>query len=247
MSARAAGERTGRAVVTGAASGIGAAVARRLAADGMDVLGIDRRPCPGIDHRVADLGDLDRVTALPEELDDERPTDVFVSCAGMFEGQASADLDFATYERTLRVNLHAPVYLMGRLAARMAGRGYGRIVAITSIHVRMSEPTALAYDVGKGGLDAAVRTVAIENADRNVLVNAVAPGFVRTGMSIVNGEDELESAWFKDHYLATGRLPMRRAAEPDEVATAVSHLVSGENTYVTGASLTVDGGLSARF
>lgn len=239
--------RGGRAVVTGAASGIGAGVARALADAGMDVLGVDRRPCPGFDHIQVDLSDLDRVMALVAKIDDEVPTDVFVSCAGIFEGQLSADLDFETYERTLRVNLHAPVYLMSKLADRMAGRGYGRIVAITSIHTRFSEPSALAYDVGKGGLDAAVRTVAIENATSGVLVNAVSPGFIRTGMSMINGENELESPWFRDHYIDNGRLPMQRAAEPAEVASAVAYLVSPANTYVTGASLTVDGGLLARF
>lgn len=237
----------GRAVVTGAASGIGAGVARTLVDAGMDVLGVDRNPCPDIDHIQVDLSDLDRVTALVSEVDDEVPTEVFVSCAGMFEGQLAADFDLETYERTLRVNLHAPVYLMSKLADRMAGRGYGRIVAITSIHTRFSEPTALAYDVGKGGLDAAVRTIAIENAVKGVLVNAVSPGFIRTGMSVIDGENELESPWFKDHYLENGRLPMQRAAEPSEVASAVAYLVSPGNTYVTGASLTVDGGLLARF
>ncbi|MFF2655554.1 SDR family NAD(P)-dependent oxidoreductase [Streptomyces sp. NPDC058045] len=236
-----------KAVVTGAASGIGAAVARRLSADGMDVLGIDRHPCADLPHRVVDLSDRSQVIALASDLDRETAPDVFVNCAGIFEGELSADLDFTNYERTLSVNLHAPVYLMSKLAAGMAARGYGRIVAITSIHVRMSEPTALAYDVGKGGLDAAVRTIAIENADRGVLVNAVAPGFVRTGLSIINGENELESDWFRESFLANGRLPVRRAAEPGEIATTVSHLVSDDNTYLTGESITVDGGLSARF
>ena len=136
---------------------------------------------------------------------------------------------------------------MSGFAARMAQRGYGRIVAITSVHVRFSEPTALAYDVGKGGLDAAVRTIAIEHAAAGVLVNAVAPGFVHTGMSIINGVDETETQWFQDSFIKNGRLSMGRVAQPAEIASAVRYLVSDENTYITGTSLTVDGGLSARF
>jgi 3-oxoacyl-[acyl-carrier protein] reductase len=78
-------------------------------------------------------------------------------------------------------------------------------------------------------------------------VNDVAPGFVRTRMSIVNGVDELDSDWFRDVYQEYGKLPLRRAAEPAEIAAAVSYLLSPANTYVTGTSVRVDGGLSATF
>ena len=238
---------TRRAVVTGAASGIGAAVAAELAGAGYTVVGLDKDPCTVVDGVIVDVSDLPRLDALIDELDSAAPVDVLVSCAGIFEGQLTADLTTEAYERTLRINLHAPVLLMSRLATRMARRGYGRIVAVTSIHARFSEPTALAYDVAKAGLEAATRTVAIEHADAGVLVNALAPGFVKTAMSIVDGEDELESPWFTDHYLGTGRLPLRRAAEPAEVATAVAYLVDERNTYLTGSTVTVDGGLGARF
>jgi NAD(P)-dependent dehydrogenase (short-subunit alcohol dehydrogenase family) len=80
-----------------------------------------------------------------------------------------------------------------------------------------------------------------------VLVNAVAPGFVATRMSVVDGVDELDSEWFRDIYVDRERLPLRRAAQPSEVAETVTWLASDANTYVTGQVLTVDGGLSARF
>lgn len=236
-----------RAVVTGAASGIGAAVAAELAAAGYAVLGLDKDPCTVVEGIVTDLSDLPRLDTLVAEIEAAGAVDVLVSCAGIFEGQLTDDFTTEAYERTLRVNLHAPVLLMSRFAARMARRGYGRIVAVTSIHARVSEPTALAYDVGKAGLEAATRTVAIEHANSGVLVNALAPGFVNTAMSVVNGENELDSPWFTDHYLATGRLPIRRAAEPAEIASAVSYLVGEHNTYLTGSTVTVDGGLCARF
>lgn len=235
------------AVVTGAASGIGRAVALTLAEKDMKVTGLDRHPCPDVAHRQVDLADLDATAALAAELDDEAPVDVFVSCAGIFEGQLAADLRLDAYQRTLAINLHAPVLLMSAFAARMAARGHGRIVAVTSVHVRFSEPTAMAYDVGKGGLDAAVRTIAVEHATDGVLVNAVAPGFVKTGMSIVDGVDETETPWFEESFIKTGRLAIGRVAHPNEIASAISYLVSDENTYITGTSLTVDGGLSARF
>src|SRR5438270_751220 len=77
-----------------------------------------------------------------------------------------------------------------------------------------------------------------------VLVNSVAPGFVRTRMSVVDGQDELETDWFRSGYAESGRLPVRRPAEPDEIAGVVSFLVSQDNTYVNGARIVVDGGLT---
>lgn len=129
----------------------------------------------------------------------------------------------------------------------MVSQSYGRIVNLTSIHGKLSEPTSTAYDVSKAGLEAATRTVALELAEHDVLVNAVAPGFVSTRMSIVNGQDELESEWFKDIYIKNKRLPIARAALPGEIAQVIAWLASRSNTYMTGQTLTVDGGLSARF
>jgi NAD(P)-dependent dehydrogenase (short-subunit alcohol dehydrogenase family) len=80
-----------------------------------------------------------------------------------------------------------------------------------------------------------------------VLVNSLAPGFVRTRMSVVNGVDELDGDWFKDNYVESGRLPVRRAAEPSEIAAVVSFLVSEDNTYTNGARIVVDGGLTVTF
>lgn len=238
-----------RAVVTGAASGIGAALAGHLARSGLSVIGLDKDPCTagGVQGIQCDLSDLAATDRLISDLETERPVDVLVSCAGIFQEQYAADLTLADYHRTLNVNLHAPVLLMSRCAAQMAARGWGRIVAITSIHARFSEPGALAYDVAKGGLEAATRTLAIEHAADGVLVNAVAPGYVDTAMSVIDGHNELDSQPFQEQYLHTGRLPARRAAQPDELAAAVAHLVSDANTYQTGSTVTIDGGLCARF
>jgi 3-oxoacyl-[acyl-carrier protein] reductase len=136
---------------------------------------------------------------------------------------------------------------MKHVGKRMVAQSYGRIVNLTSIHGKLSEPTSTAYDISKAGLEAATRTVALEFAEHGVLVNAVAPGFVATRMSIVNGQDELESDWFKDIYIKNKRLPIARPAFPVEIAQVIAWLASHSNTYMTGQTLTVDGGLSARF
>ena len=129
----------------------------------------------------------------------------------------------------------------------MATHGGGRIVNVTSIHAANSERGSIAYDAAKAGLEAATRTLAIELGDRGVLVNSLAPGFVRTRMSMRDGEDELASEWFRQSYGEGHHLPLRRAAEPAEVAAAASFLVSEDNTYTTGARLVCDGGLTITF
>jgi NAD(P)-dependent dehydrogenase (short-subunit alcohol dehydrogenase family) len=173
--------------------------------------------------------------------------DVLVNNAGIFRAARAVDLELESYNEVLAVNLHAPVFLASRAARGMAARGYGRIVNITSIHGRFGEERSLAYDVAKGGLDQATRTLAIELSRHGVLVNAIAPGFVSTRMSIVDGQDELDSDWFKTVYLKHGKLPMRRHAAPAEIAEHAAWLASERNTYVTGHVMTVDGGLTVTF
>ena len=102
----------------------------------------------------------------------------------------------------------------------MIERGYGRIVNITSVHGRFGEELGLSYDVAKGGLEQATRTQAVELSRHGVLVNAVAPGFVATRMSVVDGKDELESEWFTDVYVKYGKIPIRRYAMPRRDRTA---------------------------
>jgi NAD(P)-dependent dehydrogenase (short-subunit alcohol dehydrogenase family) len=165
----------------------------------------------------------------------------------VFEPALAVDLTLDSYARVLAVNLHAPVFLASRAARGMIERGYGRIVNITSVHGRFGEETALSYDVSKGGLEQATRTLAVELSHLGVLVNAVAPGFVATRMSVVDGKNELEADWFRDLYVTYGKIPIRRYAMPEEIAEHVAWLASERNTYMTGQVLTVDGGLTVTF
>jgi NAD(P)-dependent dehydrogenase (short-subunit alcohol dehydrogenase family) len=236
------------AMVTGAANGLGRAIAGRLRDDGFRVAGADIEPVapgPGITAYhldVADLGRHDDVLDLIER--DLGPLAALVNVAGISVPEPLGKLTLDAYRRQLAVMLDGPVWLARGAGLRMAARGAGRIVNVTSVHSTVSEVGSLAYDCAKAGLEAATRALAIELGPQGVLVNSLAPGFVRTRMSIVDGADELESDWFRDVYLTHGRLPLRRAAEPAEIATAVSHLVSPENTYLTGQRVVVDGGLT---
>ena len=237
-----------RALVTGTAGGIGGAIATELVAQGAQVLGLDKVAGGPVDAMSVDLTDTAGLAAVVDDAATRLGrVDVLVNCAGTFTPEGVRELTWTAYDRLLRVNLHAPVFLMSRVGGLMADQGYGRIVNITSIHGRLSEPLSTAYDVSKAGLEAASRTFAVELGPAGVLVNAVAPGFVATAMSVVDGVNELESEWFRTIYVEHARLPLQRAAEPSEVARHVAFLASEANTYVTGQTLTVDGGLSARF
>lgn len=235
------------ALVTGAAQGIGRACALRLAEAGMQVVSLDRRPVEQPPGPVieADLSHLDR---LPEYLSEAQaaagPVDVLVNSAAIFRPLPVATLTGPELLEILTVNLHATVMLSVIAGREMVKREWGRIVTISSVHDRMSEEGALPYDIAKGGLAAATRSLAVELSGSGVLVNAVAPGFVRTPMSVVDGVDELDSDWFRELFVASGRLPIGRPATTAEIAACVHWLAGEENTYVTGSVLTADGGLT---
>ncbi len=236
------------ALVTGSASGIGAAIVAEFVAQGARVFGVDKNPSAHQPSTEFDLSNVSALSDLVAQAEKEiGEIDILVNCAGMAIGELIDELTWDAYDKTLRVNLHSPVFLMKLLGIKMVKRGYGRIVNITSVHGQYSEEKAMSYDVSKGGLNSATRTAALEFAPHNVLVNAVAPGFTDTPMSSNKGVSELESEWFKTVYVKYAKIPQLRAAQPWEQAKHVAWLASSENTYCTGQVLLVDGGMSARF
>jgi NAD(P)-dependent dehydrogenase (short-subunit alcohol dehydrogenase family) len=226
-----------RALVTGAANGIGKAIAERFRAEGADVTGVDVED--GADVRF-DLTETEHIDELVEQVG---PVDVLCSVAGIYDAMWARELALERYRRVLAVNLDAPIFLASRVGRAMAERGYGRILSITSIHGLRGEEQSLAYDVSKAGLEGGTRTLAVELGPHGVLVNALAPGFVRTRMS----GGELESEWFSTVYVENRKLPLRRAAEPPEIAAHAAWLCSEQNTYLTGQVVTVDGGVTITF
>lgn len=238
-------------MVTGAANGIGRAIALRLRHDGFQVAAADIEPiepAEGLAAYQLDVADLGAHDSLVGRIERELgPVSALVNAAGVYVAESIESLTYAAYRHQHEVMLDGPVWLARSAGLLMAARGYGRIVNITSVHSTNSEPSSLAYDSAKAGLEAATRSLAIELGPRGVLVNSVAPGFVRTRMSVVYGADELDSAAFRQVYLGYGKLALRRPAQPAEVASAVSYLVSADNTYLTGQRLVVDGGLTVTF
>jgi NAD(P)-dependent dehydrogenase (short-subunit alcohol dehydrogenase family) len=238
-------------VVTGAANGIGRAVAERFVAEGRTVIGVDRtQPHPPVSFDLVerDLSDLDGLDVLCQEIEAHYGTlRGLVNVAGVYERLDPATFSLPAYRRVLAVDLDAPLLLAVAAAEMMAVRGFGRVVNVTSIHGEFGERGGLAYDVAKGGLNQGTRTLAIEYANRGVLFNAVAPGFVETNMAMVDGVLETRTADFRRVYIEGGKLPVGRAAQPGDIAGIIAWLCSPDNTYLTGQVLRVDGGLSVTF
>jgi len=235
-----------RCIVTGSASGMGAAIAEGLRQRGDRVVGLDI--APAAETIPVDLADPEARAAAAEEARRRLGgVDVLVNAAGIFRPGSVLDGSPAEWQRLWDVDLVAPLDLMRLLVPAMIEAGRGWIVNITSVHARATEPDSLAYDVAKAGLEAATRSAASDLAKHGVMVNAVAPGFVRTPMGIgADGIEMADAEWFRDRFIDSGRLPLRRAAHAREVVPAVLFLSSEANTYVTGQSLAVDGGLMAR-
>ncbi|KQV71674.1 3-hydroxybutyrate dehydrogenase [Nocardioides sp. Root122] len=240
-----------RALVTGAASGIGAAVAARLSEDGAEVHLLDRdeegvakvaAQVHGIPH-VVDLTDERAIEAL--DLD----VDVLVNNAGIQHVAPLEDFDPERFRTIHALMLHAPFLLARRVLPGMYARGWGRLVHVSSIHGHRASAYKSAYVSAKHGLEGLSKVIALEGADKGVTSNTVCPGYVRT--PLVEGQlaDQARTHGVpEDEVLDSvllARTPLKRLVEPEEVADAVAFLCSPAATSMTGSSLVLDGGWSA--
>lgn len=238
----------GCALVTGASRGIGAAIAAALAAEGWPV-GVnyraDREGAEAVAARIeaaggravpcqADVADPEAIEGLFRGLEERfGPVLALVNNAGTREDGLSPLLGDEAWRRVLETNLSAAFRTTRRALRAMIRARFGRVVNVASIVGPRANPGQANYAASKGGLIAMTRTIAAEVAARAVTVNAVAPGFVETELTAGIGPRLLE------------RVPAGRAGRPEEVAACVRFLVSEQAAYVTGTTLTVDGGMSA--
>ena len=246
-----------RVVVSGASSGIGAATARRFASDGWDVCITSRREkelkelasgfpsgqhliCPGDYSEPATAAAIGR--AIGETWGG---LDVLANVAGVSFSAHSIDSPLEEWRKSLDIMINGAVYLT-RMAVPWMKTG-GRVIHCTSIHGERAEAGSSSYSMAKAALNQYCRALALELAPRGILANAIAPGFVRTPMSVVNGVNELDGEWFKQNYVEGSHLPLRRAAQPEEIAGVFAFLAGPDATYITGQVITVDGGLTITF
>jgi len=239
----------GCALVTGASRGIGAAVARMLAAEGWFVGVGYRQRAEAAEAVVAEIertgggamvlpGDI-ADPATPERLFGAleertgRPVLVLVNNAGLTRDDLAASLGDEEWDEVLATDLSAAFRMMRRALRPMLRARYGRIVNIASAVALRANPGQSNYAAAKAGLIALTRTAAVEVARRGITINALAPGWIDTEMTADVSRDLLAA------------VPARRAGTPEEVAACVRFLASEAASYVTGAVLTVDGGLAA--
>ena len=246
-----------KAFITGAASGIGRATAIRFAAEGYDVClnDVQKKKSEEVLNELPPGRHLLLSGSYAEEAFMQKGTDlikkewgtldVLINCAGLTEKTDLMEMDLQSWRRISDIMLNGCL-LSTRLAVTLMKAG-GRIVHISSIHGTRAERFAGSYSVAKAAINQFCRSMALELADRQVLVNAIAPGFVNTPMSVSGGINELDTEWFKDNYVTGHHLPLRRAAQPEEIAGVAFFLAGKDASYITGQVITVDGGLTITF
>ena len=217
------------ALVTGASRGIGAAIAAALVREGARVLTPSR---------------VEMDLAVPQSIERYIETikgsiDILVNNAGINFLAGIDELDSVTLNETLQINLVAPLQLTQLVVERMKASRYGRIVNLSSVWSIVSKERRIAYAASKSAINGVTRTLALELGQYGILVNAIAPGYVDTELTRQNNSPEQIKA-------ITDNIPLRRLAEPAEIAEMVAFLCSGKNSYMTGQVVVVDGGYVCR-
>jgi NAD(P)-dependent dehydrogenase (short-subunit alcohol dehydrogenase family) len=217
------------ALITGGSRGIGAAIVRRFKKAGLQVITPSRSEL--------DLSSNKSIDAYFKKM--SKSIDILVNNAGINRLGYLSELGEYDLADTLQVNLIAPAKIVSKVAPGMKEQKQGRIVNISSIFGIVTRERRLTYTSSKAGLIGLTRALAVELAPYNVLVNAVAPGYVETDLTKQNNsQEELRQI--------SQTIPLKRLAQPEEIAEAVLFLCSENNTYITGHVLSIDGGFTCK-
>ena len=249
-----------KAIVTGGSRGIGEGIVKRLYNEGAEIIIADIRE-ELAENLIKDL-DYNQISFFQADLSQEEEIkklmdytktkwgslDFLINNAGIEDGYTLADQTYEAYRKTMKVNMDAP-FLCSKYALSLLEKSQtARIVMITSIQGVRGYKGNISYNTAKGGLINMTRVLAVELAEKNILVNSVAPGFINTPLSVMkDGNLEWDTDWFNDVYLKYEKLPMGRYGNPDDIAGAVYFFCSEDSKYVTGQTLLVDGGVSSTF
>jgi 3-oxoacyl-[acyl-carrier protein] reductase len=214
-------------LVTGASRGIGNATAETLREHDWAVLAPTRSEL--------DLNSPDAVELFLKTL--SSPIDGLVLNAGINQPSPLVSQQVDEWDEIQQINVGSSMQLVRGLLPQMVERGFGRIVAITSLYADRARPGRGAYGASKAALGSLMRTIAVEHGQSNIVANCVAPGFVDTELTRQNNAPEILQTLIE-------RVPVGRLAESWEVARAVVFLMSPSNQYITGQTLVIDGGYS---
>jgi NAD(P)-dependent dehydrogenase (short-subunit alcohol dehydrogenase family) len=246
-----------KALVTGAASGIGLAVAQRFAAEGAQVVMVDLRH-EALADSCLELGKSVHALAcdVGSEPDVEKMVrdaitwlgglDIVVTSAGIVRTGTTLELPLSTWDTVIRVNLTGTFLVLKHCLGPMRESGGGAIVTIGSVASVVAAGRTCAYDASKGGVLALTRSVAVENAEHGIRANCVLPGIVRTSLATnsvaLYGQMSADTSKLPVNRI---KVPMDRYAEPSEIASVVAFLASADASFMTGAAITADGGYTA--
>lgn len=217
-------------LMTGASKGIGKAIFEKFTSEGYCVVAPTREQL--------DLSE-------PSSIDDfvgknkDMPIDIIVNCAAINPIAYIEDIEDIDFDKTMQVNIKAPLKLIQGFVGGMKSRGYGRIVNISSIWGVVSKEKRTTYSVSKNGIHGISNALAVELGEYNILINSVCPGFTNTELTLQN-VSPIEATKLCE------QIPLGRFAEPSEIAELVFFLGSSKNTYITGQKIVIDGGFVAK-
>ncbi len=239
------------ALVTGGIGGIGTAICKRLARENYRVVASyhpseqqsaenwrQERIDEGVEVGIVscDVSSAEDSARMAGELQERYgPVEILVNCAGITRDKTFKKMDAADWDAVINTNLNSVFYVTRPVWNGMLERGYGRVINISSVNGQRGQFGQTNYSAAKAGMHGFTMALAQEGAAKGITVNTVSPGYVDTPMTAAMRDDVRESI--------VGGIPMRRMAQPEEIAAAIAFLAGPESAYITGANIPVNGGL----